>query len=156
MHKNHTSTLRRVLAVLLSVVMALAMALPAFATDDQSDHTHRFTEQPEYVWAEDFSTCDAVFTCAECGEPVSYPAAVTKEWKTGPDAYGRGTYYYIATLTVDGNPYAGFTVVYEAEGDVPANLCKWCEQDHSGSVWQKIVGFFHSILYFFAHLFGQR
>ena len=37
-----------------------------------------------------------------------------------------------------------------------SGLCKWCEKDHSGSVWQKIVGFFHSILYFFAHLFGMR
>ena len=35
------------------------------------------------------------------------------------------------------------------------NLCKWCEKDHSGSFWQKIVGCFHSILYFFAHLFGK-
>ena len=36
------------------------------------------------------------------------------------------------------------------------DLCKWCEKDHSGSFWQKIVGFFHSVLYFFAHLFGKK
>ena len=35
------------------------------------------------------------------------------------------------------------------------NLCKWCGEAHEG-VWGKIVGFFHSILYFFAHLFGKR
>ena len=35
-------------------------------------------------------------------------------------------------------------------------LCKWCGKDHSGSFWQKIVGFFHRIFYFFAHLFGIR
>ena len=35
------------------------------------------------------------------------------------------------------------------------NLCKWCGEPHEG-FWGKIVGFFHSILYFFAHLFGRR
>ena len=35
-------------------------------------------------------------------------------------------------------------------------LCKWCGKDHSGSFRQKIVGFFHRIFYFFAHLFGLR
>ena len=34
-------------------------------------------------------------------------------------------------------------------------LCKWCGEPHSG-FWGKIVGFFHSILYFYAHLFGAR
>ncbi len=37
-----------------------------------------------------------------------------------------------------------------------AGLCKWCGKDHSGSFWQRIVSFFHNILYFFAHLFGIR
>ena len=36
------------------------------------------------------------------------------------------------------------------------DLCKWCGEDHSGSFWQRIIGFFHSILYFFAHLFGRK
>ena len=35
-------------------------------------------------------------------------------------------------------------------------LCKWCGKDHSVNFWQKIVGFFHRIFYFFAHLFGAR
>ena len=119
-------------------------------------HIHRFTDGPEYVWAEDYSSCTAVFNCAECGEPVSYSMAVTKQWQSGPDEYGRGKYYYVATLKVDGTSYADFTVVFDAEGEAPANLCKWCEKDHSGSFWQKIVGFFHALLYFFAHLFGKR
>lgn len=33
---------------------------------------------------------------------------------------------------------------------------RWCGKDHSGSFWQRIVGFFHAIFYFFAHLFGLR
>ena len=36
------------------------------------------------------------------------------------------------------------------------NLCKFCGKDHSGSLWQKFIGFLHKILYFFAHLFGQK
>ena len=41
--------------------------------------------------------------------------------------------------------------------DQPAgeNRCKWCDEVHTG-VWGRIVGFFHSVLYFFAHLFGIR
>ena len=35
------------------------------------------------------------------------------------------------------------------------NLCKWCGELHEG-FWGKLVGFFHAILYFFAHLFGKR
>lgn len=32
--------------------------------------------------------------------------------------------------------------------------CKWCGKVHS-DIFGKIVGFFHSILYFFSHLFGR-
>lgn len=34
------------------------------------------------------------------------------------------------------------------------NRCKYCGQVHEG-FWGKIVGFFHKIAYFFAHLFGK-
>ena len=40
--------------------------------------------------------------------------------------------------------------------DPDKGLCKYCGQDHSGSFWQRIVGFFHAILYFILHLFGKR
>ena len=36
------------------------------------------------------------------------------------------------------------------------NLCQFCGRDHSGSLWQKFVGFLHRILYFFAHLFRLK
>ncbi len=42
-----------------------------------------------------------------------------------------------------------------APSDADDSLCKYCGRDHSGSFWQRIIGFFHSILYFFAHLFGK-
>ncbi len=41
-------------------------------------------------------------------------------------------------------------------GSTDSGKCKWCGEDHSGSFWQKIVGFFHKVLYFFAHLFGRK
>ncbi len=42
--------------------------------------------------------------------------------------------------------------------DTPAgdNICKWDNVDHGTSIWGRIVRFFHSILYFFAHLFGKK
>ncbi len=40
----------------------------------------------------------------------------------------------------------------DASGD---SLCKWCGEKHTGA-FGKVLGFFHSILYFFAHLFGRR
>ena len=120
------------------------------------EHVHSFSEKPTWTWAEDYSSCTATFICDDCGESVSCQATVTKEWQSGPDEYGRGKYYYIAALTVNGEPYASFTNVFEAEGDVPANLCKWCGKVHSDGFIQRIVGFFHNILYFFAHLFGRK
>ena len=47
------------------------------------------------------------------------------------------------------NSGVAFTDLYEG-------LCKYCHQDHSGSLWQKFVGFIHKILYFFAHLFRLK
>ena len=41
----------------------------------------------------------------------------------------------------------------EPTGD---NICKWDNVDHGTSFWGRIVRFFHSILYFFAHLFGKK
>ena len=42
--------------------------------------------------------------------------------------------------------------------DTPSgdNVCKWDNVDHGTSFWGRLVRFFHSILYFFAHLFGRR
>ena len=34
--------------------------------------------------------------------------------------------------------------------------CKWCGKDHTVSFGQRIVGFWHTIFYFWAHLFGLR
>jgi len=36
------------------------------------------------------------------------------------------------------------------------NICKWDNVDHGNSFFGRLVAFFHSIMYFFAHLFGLR
>ncbi len=41
----------------------------------------------------------------------------------------------------------------EPSGD---NLCKWDNVDHVSFLWGRPVKFFHSVLSFFAHLFGRR
>lgn len=43
----------------------------------------------------------------------------------------------------------------ELEAAAGDNLCKWCGEPHTGFCGI-FVNFFHSILYFFAHLFGKR
>ena len=81
---------------------------------------------------------------------------------------------YTVSLTFDGKTYTteteNITVPGTATGeDTPSQpdtptkpdkpsesgKCKWCGKHHSG-FWQSIVGFWHNIFYFFAHLFGRR
>ncbi|MBQ1552522.1 MAG: hypothetical protein IIZ66_03160, partial [Clostridia bacterium] len=42
--------------------------------------------------------------------------------------------------------------------DAPSdeNLCKWDNVDHGTSFLGKLTKFFHTVLYFFAHLFGLK
>ena len=35
-------------------------------------------------------------------------------------------------------------------------VCKYCGKIHNVGFFDKLIGFFHSILYFFTHLFGQK
>ena len=80
---------------------------------------------------------------------------------------------YTVSVTFDGRTYTteteNITVPGTATGepndptpDTPAqpaqndNVCKWDNVDHGTSFWGRIVKFFHSILWFFAHLFRLR
>ena len=56
----------------------------------------------------------------------------------------------------DGDGYCDYgcgTRIESPEGD--EELCDWCGEPHTG-LQGRIVGFFHSVIYFFAHLFGLR
>ena len=79
---------------------------------------------------------DTVVYCAICSEELSR-AHVTLE-----------------KLTPDPTEPADPTDPTDSS-DTGNRLCKYCGRDHSGSFIQRIIGFFHSILYFFAHLFGK-
>lgn len=46
----------------------------------------------------------------------------------------------------------GISVTTPDGTDPDADLCKLCHKDHSGNFLQKIVGAFHKVIYFFAHL----
>ena len=44
-------------------------------------------------------------------------------------------------------------IVYNYAPPKPVNVCHWCGKDHSNGFFQKVIGFFHSILAFF---FGKK
>ena len=79
---------------------------------------------------------DTVVYCAICGEELSC-VHVTLE-KLSPDP------------TEPADP-----IDPTDSSDTENGPCKYCGRDHSGSFIQRIIGIFHLILYFFAHLFGK-
>ena len=81
------------------------------------------------------ATCTAngvkTFTCSECGQTKT--ETVEKLGHTQPDADGKCT-------------RCGESIV---------NACKLCGEVHTGFLGS-IVGFFHTIVYFFRNLFGKQ
>lgn len=114
---------------------------------------------PVWVWSGDFSLAVLTLSCKTCDAEAVRIAAIS-EVKTAPTATEDGAIVYTASVTVDGKAYTDTkTVVVPATGtpDEPQHdsTCKWCGETHTG-VFGGIIEFFHSILYFFAHLFGKR
>ncbi|MCR5783567.1 MAG: leucine-rich repeat domain-containing protein [Clostridia bacterium] len=123
---------------------------------------------PVWTWTEEY-TATVTFTCVNNDDTVSPDVTVTSDVTLQPTATTAGEKTYTATAEFNGETYTDTrTEVLPATGetddpgeqDTPGtpsgqNLCKWCGEPHTG-FWGKIVGFFHSILYFFAHLFGKR
>ncbi|MBQ9878852.1 MAG: leucine-rich repeat domain-containing protein [Clostridia bacterium] len=112
---------------------------------------------------------DAYETCSRCDYTTYHEIAAT-----GVHTWGAWVETTPATATEDGEKTRTCSVCGGKEIDViPAtgtpetpddpgqpddnggSVCKWCSGVHTGFMG-KIVGFFHSILYFFAHLFGTR
>ena len=120
-------------------------------------------DEPVWTWSNDCSLAVLSLSCkANDVEPVRI--AEISEVKTDPTATEDGAIVYTATVTVDGETYTDTkTVVLPATGtsDEPEtepqgdSLCKWCGEKHTG-IFGDIVGFIHSVLYFFAHLVGAR
>lgn len=91
------------------------------------------------------------------------PAAAVKENEVAATPEAEGGYDTVVYCSICGEELSREHTVLEKltpdpvkPSDSEGALCKWCGEDHSGSFWQKIVGFFHRVLYFFAHLFGMR
>ncbi len=107
---------------------------------------------PTWEWT-GTTSAQAVFACPICGDTQRVAATVTSETVKEPTATEEGKIVYTARAEFDGEIYTD-----TLEDTIPAagkGLCKWCGKPHNG-FWGKIVGFFHAILYFFAHLFGAR
>ena len=123
---------------------------------------------PVWTWTEDY-TATVTFTCVNNDDAVSPEVTVTSDVTLQPTATTAGEKTYTATAEFNGETYTDTrTEVLPATGetDDPGDqetpgtpsgqtLCKWCGEPHT-CFWGKITGFFHSILYFFAHLFGKR
>ena len=106
---------------------------------------------PAWKWNDEKTT--AIFTCENCDETKTVRASVTSETLLEPTDTEKGKVKYTATVEFEGETYTKVK-----EEDIPAlneGLCKWCGKRHEG-FFEKIKGFFHSIAYFFAHLFGKR
>jgi hypothetical protein len=113
---------------------------------------HRWSA-PVWSWS-GTSSASATFTCANGDHPETVAATITSETVKEPTETEAGKKVYTATVEFEGETFTDtVNKTIPAQGD---GLCKWCGEDHSGSFWQRIVGFFHSIAYFFAHLFGRR
>ena len=65
---------------------------------------------------------------------------------------------YTETIPATGEPDTPDEPTDPTDPDTPSgdNLCKWDNVDHGTSFRGRIIKFFHSVLYFFAHLFGRR
>ena len=114
---------------------------------------------PVWSWTDGFNAA-ITFTCKNGDDTQRPEVTVTSTVTAQPTATQPGERTYTATAEFGGKTYTDVkTEVLPATGepDTPSgdNLCKWCGQPHTG-FFGKLVGFFHSILYFFAHLFGKR
>ena len=94
--------------------------------------------------------------CLGCGDVKILGEAIA----AAGHQWGEWTVTKEATETEKGEKTRECSVCHETQTEeiptVSSNKCKWCGEDHSVSFWQRIVGFFHNIIYFFAHLFGKR
>ena len=65
--------------------------------DTQTQHFHVY-EEPEWIWADDYSTATAVFACRYCGEPLEIEAGIESEEEPGK-------IIHTATVVSEGETY---------------------------------------------------
>jgi hypothetical protein len=129
--------------------------------------------------AADHAAADDVIAKIDAIGEVEYTAACKAKIDAAREAYNALTdaqkelVSNYATLTAAESRYAELKAAAETptdptnpedpteptDPDHPSggdNTCPWDAMDHGTSFWGRIVRFFHSILYFFAHLFGKK
>ena len=80
------------------------MLLQASEEIPAAGHTYG---EPEFLWAEDGSSCQAAFTCGKCGDALTLDAEVTAEVTLQPTCTEKGNVSYSATVALGGVEYAG-------------------------------------------------
>ena len=122
---------------------------------------------PVWNWTDDYKAA-VTLTCVSGDDTQTPDVTVTNRVTVEPTATAEGKRVYTATAEFNGQTYTDTKEeILPATGtpdepdphtdpDQPSGekRCKWCDQVHTG-FWGSIVGFFHAILYFFAHLFGR-
>lgn len=73
----------------------------------KTDHNYG---EPEWMWAEDFSTASAVFTCTVCGTSKSEEGVVTKTDTPGTSCGQSGEVTFTAQVTFNGQTYTDVRV----------------------------------------------
>ncbi len=68
-------------------------------TDVRERHVHIFSGEPEWIWSDDVSSAQAVFTCTACSETETVDATVAK---TGEDSTH---FIYTASVSFEGADY---------------------------------------------------
>ena len=134
--------------------------------------------EPVWTWSDDF-TPTATFTCSKCGD-VQTPEVSVSTYMSPPGGTYDGVKVYTGYVYFEGQGYTDEEreVLPATGGEDPTNpsepttnpsepttepeepssgnICKYDGEDHGNSFWGRLVTFFHSIAYFFAHLFGWK
>ena len=71
--------------------------------------------QPEFNWSDDYSACEAVFTCTACGDKQTVECTITRE----PDEDVEGYEFRTATCTFEEKEYSSDPVHVEMPIELP-------------------------------------
>ncbi len=103
------------------------------------------------VWSEELQTAYETETDSIFEDGRIIQTTLGDELDEGEQAYG----WLKVTAPADSAIQEACKITGVSFVDINEGLCKFCHKDHSGNIWQKLLGFFHKIFYFFARLFAR-
>ncbi len=129
--------------------------------------------EPVWTWEVDHRAATATFACSRGDDTQTVTKTATQVEVSAVTATADQVVKHTVAVEFNGQTYAteteditvpGTATGDQGQSDQPSDTdttlqngkCKWCGEAHSVSFWRRIVGFFHSILYFFDHLFELR